>query len=115
MMGIYQSFFLNSYSKAFNKQKGRRGSLFMHPFKRKIVQDDDYFRRLIHYIHFNPVVAGLCKYPHQWEFSSYNAIIQNRNSLLKKEIVLDLFQDLENFMYMHQKPLTKLQPEISLE
>src|SRR5699024_8935766 len=38
----------NSYSKAFNKQQGRIGSLFMRPYKRKKVNDEAYFRKLVH-------------------------------------------------------------------
>src|SRR5699024_4445463 len=53
--------FFNSYSKAFNKQQNRRGSLFMRAFKRIKVDGEDYFRRLVHYIHYNPLKAGLSK------------------------------------------------------
>ena len=34
--------FFNSYSKTFNKIHKRRGRLFLYPFKRIIVKDDDY-------------------------------------------------------------------------
>ncbi len=49
----------NAYSQAFNKQHNRKGNLFMHTFKRKLITDDGYFRKLVHYIHYNPVKAGL--------------------------------------------------------
>jgi REP element-mobilizing transposase RayT len=53
----YSNFF-NAYSKAFNKQQDRRGSLFTVNLKRKRVNNDAYFTQLIHYIHYNPVHHG---------------------------------------------------------
>jgi putative transposase len=51
----------NSYSKAFNKQNSRVGNLFLHNFERKLINNDEYFKKLIHYIHFNPVITDLLK------------------------------------------------------
>ena len=53
----------NAYSKAFNKQQNRKGSLFIRPFKRKQVTDEQYLKKLVLYIHYNPVEAGLAKNP----------------------------------------------------
>jgi putative transposase len=101
----FQHFF-NSYSKAFNKQQGRKGSLFMRPFKRKMVNSINYFTKLVHYIHFNPVVAELCNRPQDWKYSSFNSILSHSNSLLKRKELISLFEDLENFLYVHQHPPT---------
>ncbi|GGE25425.1 hypothetical protein [Psychroflexus planctonicus] len=38
--------FFNAYTKAYNKKYGRRGSLFMHNFKRKLVSDEAYLKKL---------------------------------------------------------------------
>ena len=103
-ISIKFQYFLGSYSKAFNKQNRRKGSLFMHPFKRKLIQDDYYFRNLIHYIHYNPIAAELCKKPNEWNYSSFNAIIRTSNSLIEKKVVIDTFETIENFIYVHQYP-----------
>ena len=50
--------FFSSYSQAFNKQQGRKGSLFMKNFKRNLVENEAYRNKLVHYIHHNPVEAG---------------------------------------------------------
>jgi hypothetical protein len=76
----------------------------MHPFKRKLIEDVQYFRKIVHYIHHNPVVAEFCEKPNNWKYSSFNAIVRNKNSLLKKEYVINLFEDVENFIYVHQNP-----------
>ncbi|MEX0813369.1 MAG: hypothetical protein WD048_14210 [Chitinophagales bacterium] len=96
--------FFNAYTKAFNNQQNRKGSLFMHTFKRNPIITDQYFCKAIHYTHYNPVEAGLCKTPDEWKFSSYNAIISNKDSLIKKEEVLDSFGGLENFIHCHTEP-----------
>jgi putative transposase len=96
--------FFNSYSKAFNKQQDRKGSLFMRPFKRKRISDEKYLRKLVHYIHHNPVKAGLANNPTEWEHSSYNAITipkeEPENFILRNEVI-EWFGDKENFIYCH--------------
>lgn len=96
--------FFNAYSKAYNKQHQRMGSLFMHPYKRKLVADDSYFRKLVHYIHYNPIGSGICSSPTEWKFSSYNAIVNQVQSIVKRETVLGYFDDVENFVYCHSYP-----------
>jgi putative transposase len=93
--------FFNAYSKAFNKQHNRKGSLFMHTFKRKLITDDSYLRKLIHYIHFNPTEAGLVKSPEEWKYSSYSVIISLSETTLLRDEVISYFEDIENFKYCH--------------
>lgn len=89
----------NAYAKAFNKQHNRRGSLFMHTFKRKLITDENYLRKLIHYIHYNPIDAGLAHLPEEWEHSSYKSIISLSETKLLRDEVIDYFEDMENFKY----------------
>lgn len=93
--------FFNAYAKAFNKQQGRNGSLFARPFKRKRVLDEHYLIKLIHYIHFNPVRSGLVRTPDKWKYSSFSAIISNAPSMVKRSEVLRYYDDLENFLVVH--------------
>ena len=81
--------FFNSYAKAFNKQESRKGSLFMKNFKRKKITDEKYLRKIVHYIHYNPVESALCEKPEDWRFSSYKAIISEKQTMLEKAEVLD--------------------------
>ena len=101
--------FFNSYAKAFNKCHNRKGSLFMHTYKRKRIQDKKYLYKLVHYIHFNPIEAGLCANINEWQYSSYNSIISEKATYIKREEIIEWFADVENFIYAH-----KLQP-LSLE
>lgn len=96
--------FFNAYSKAFNKQEGRKGSLFMRPFKRKKIDSIEYLLKLVHYIHFNPVEAGFCSAPEQWQHSSFKSILSSSATLLRREEVLSWFEDRNNFKYIHKYP-----------
>jgi REP element-mobilizing transposase RayT len=53
---ISQSFsnFFNSYSKSINKKYGRSGSLFKDRFSRIRLENEEYLKNLILYIHLNP-------------------------------------------------------------
>jgi len=98
------SHLFNGYAQAFNKVNGRKGSLFMHTFKRKKIQQEKYFLKLIHYIHYNPVEATIVRQPQDWRFSSYSSIISNKQSTLKRDEVLQYFGDLDNFIHCHKYP-----------
>jgi hypothetical protein len=76
----------------------------MKPFKRIKLTDEHYRQKLVHYIHFNPVKAKLCNTPQEWKFSSYSALLSQNDSLLKRNEVLDWFDDVENFKYVHLYP-----------
>jgi len=88
--------FFNSYTKSFNKAFNRRGSLFMKPFKRKLIGNENYFRKVVHYIHYNPVKANLVSKPSSWKYSSYNALIQQSPSKINRLQVIEWFDDIGN-------------------
>lgn len=94
--------FFNAYAKAFNKQQNRKGSLFMKPFKRKRIEDEKYLRRVVHYIHFNPVKARLVNELEDWKYSSFPSLISKGKTKLCREEVIALFENRSNFMYCHQ-------------
>jgi len=52
------SHLFNGYTQAYNKKYDRIGSLFTPNFKRKLIDTDEYFTRLITYIHHNPIHHG---------------------------------------------------------
>lgn len=101
LMSKQFSNFFSCYSQAFNKHHGRMGSLFIKNFNRKKVTDDAYLKKLIHYIHYNPVEARLCKDPVDWEYSSYPILITDKDTFLKREELLSWFADMDNFIYYH--------------
>ena len=96
----FKDFFI-SYAKSINKKYGRTGSLFQTKFKRKEITDNFYLKNAIKYIHFNPVVAGLCFKPESYAHSSYSFILQKDNSWLAADTVIEIFGDLDAFKSFH--------------
>jgi REP element-mobilizing transposase RayT len=86
---------LSSYTQALNKQQGRRGSLFVHKTKAKILNDadNDYALNCFMYVHQNPLLADLVDKIEDWEFSSFPDYIESRKgTLINKQLGLEIFQ-----------------------
>ena len=91
----------NGYAQAFNKQQGRKGSLFVPNFKRKLVEHPTYFARLIYYIHYNAVEAGLVAHPSLWPHSSFMPLLSDKPSRLCRDEVFSFFGGREAFLDAH--------------
>ncbi|GHB84011.1 hypothetical protein GCM10007390_43980 [Persicitalea jodogahamensis] len=92
----------SSYSQAFNKQQGRKGSLFIPNFKRKHVASEKYYMELIHYIHANPIHHGFTRDMTAWEFSSYHAFVSQKTTMLHREEALCWFNGVDGFEKYHR-------------
>lgn len=80
---------LSSYTKAINKKYDRTGSLFQQRTKAVAIDSKNYIITCFHYIHRNPIEAGLVQLPKQWLFSSYRDYTETRNSnLINKAFAL---------------------------
>ena len=93
---------LSSYTQAINKQQGRRGSLFAHKTKAKILNEakDEYALNCFMYVHQNPILAKLVSKIEDWEFSSFPDYIGARNgTLVNIQLGLDIFQVDKNQLY----------------
>ncbi|MFT3824843.1 MAG: hypothetical protein QM731_13040 [Chitinophagaceae bacterium] len=75
---------LSSYTQAINKQLKTTGSLFQQNTKAKCVLDgkDNYAVTCMHYIHQNPLKAGLVKKMEDWQYSSFRDYIGLRNGTI---------------------------------
>lgn len=74
----------NAYTKAFNKKYVRTGSLFEHSFKRKLIPDLDYLKKIILYIHDNPVHHGFCSHPLEYPWSSYLSYVDQKSNKFQR-------------------------------
>ncbi len=93
----------NSYTKSFNKMFERKGALFQQNFKRKYINSEDYFRKVVLYIHSNPVHHGFVSTMESWHWSSYNSFITDQETQLVKESVIKAFGGIQDFNAYHQK------------
>lgn len=95
----------NSYSQAFNKENKRHGALIESPFKRKLITSDRYLMNVIIYIHQNPQNHSFVRQFSEYNYSSYQLILSDTKTLLKRDEVIELFHDRENFILSHQKAI----------
>lgn len=93
--------FFSSYTQSFNKKHNRKGSLFIKNFQRKKIISELYFKQAIAYIHLNPVSHEFVENPEDWKYSSYNAFFSTKVTSIRKNEVINLFNDLQNFQNYH--------------
>jgi len=96
----YATFF-GTYAKAINKGYGRTGSLFEHPFERKLVDNGRYFTTLIIYIHRNPQTHGFVDDFRDWPWSSYGTVLVDKPTQLCRNETVDWFDGRDAFMDAH--------------
>ena len=84
---------LAPYAQAFNRRHGRFGHLVAERFVALPVEGEEHTIAVLRYIALNPVLAGLCKRPEQWPWSSYGAFIGMRTppAFLDAERVVSWF------------------------
>jgi putative transposase len=75
---------LQTYTKGINEQNGTTGSLFQQNTKAKCVSKGSkpYGLSCLHYIHQNPLRAGLVKRMEDWEYASFKDYCNLRNETL---------------------------------
>lgn len=95
------------YSQKYNWKYRRWGKLLGSKLQHKAVINEDYLIYLCQYIHCNPVKAGLCRAPEDWEFSNYKEWLGLRKgTLFSNEILLNHFSspaDYQATIYEYEK------------
>ena len=87
-----------SYCSYFNKKYERTGHLFENRFKSHKIENENYLKNVVRYIHKNPENAGMQKYI----WTSYFEYIHNDSKLISTEQVMDIFENnIENFKSFH--------------
>ncbi|MDR0368622.1 MAG: hypothetical protein LBH82_05725 [Bacteroidales bacterium] len=107
--------FFNAYTKAYNKRYHRTGSLFEHSFKRKQIDNPNYLKQVLLYIHNNPVHHGFCEQPIDYPWSSYFSCISIKPTRLQRDSVIGWFDSEANFKHAHKDKLNIYKIESFLE
>ena len=92
----------NAYTKYLNLSLQRHGSLFERRYKRKHIDNFNYLKRLLIYVHHNPVHHSFCKHPMEYPWSSYLTCISTKPTKLNRETVMGWFDDRANFIHLHE-------------
>jgi putative transposase len=81
------------YAQCFNQRHGRSGHVFQGRYSSRVIDDAPHLLEAWRYVALNPVRAGLCKSPGEWEWSSHAAIIGRRPAppFLSRAVVLQEF------------------------
>ncbi len=110
----YSNFF-NAYAKAINKSYNRTGSLFKDRFSRIKINDEGYLKSLIVYIHTNPTHHQFIDNFKDYKFSSYKSFLSKQPTLMNRDFVLNLFENRENFQFVHNNKQLQIKQELLLE
>ena len=93
----------NSYSKSINKAYNRTGSLFQEHLQRNRIENEEYLKQLILYVHLNPLKHNFSKEFQAYNHSSYRSYLSDKRSSINREFIIELFTDLENFIFCHDE------------
>ena len=88
--------------------------MFEKHFKRIKIQEENYLRNLIQYVHLNPKHHLTIDYKY-YKYSSYLAFISENETRLQRAEVLVLFDDVQNFIYCHDYKNQLLSEKFTLE
>lgn len=79
----------------FNRKYDRVGHLFQDRFASEAVEDETYFLSCLRYILQNPVAAGICASPFDYEFSSAREYERRSRGLTDIDMALDMIGENE--------------------
>jgi REP element-mobilizing transposase RayT len=105
----------NAYTKAINKRYHRTGSLFEHTFRRKKIDSVEHLKKVILYIHNNPVHHGFCEHSLEYPWSSYLTCISVKPTKLHRDAVIGWFDNEAGFRQWHNQKIEYKQIENWLE
>ena len=87
-----------SFARYMNKKYGRVGHVFQDKFKAVLIEDDPQLMWTSAYIHMNPVKDGLVKNPSEWQWSSYNDFVSDRDlPIVYKNLLKPMFGSKKDF------------------
>ena len=97
------SHLFNAYAKYFNISHQRTGSLFEKNFERILIESETYLKHMVYYIHHNPIHHGIVNNYSDYQWTSYNDIINDIDTFVQKEEVISWFDDVNNFIFFHEQ------------
>lgn len=90
------------FAQYFNRRHKRQGYLFQGRFRSILIDDETYIKRLIRYIHLNPLEAFLVTSPEKYQWSSHRAYLEiDHYTWLTKDQILSRFAASRNEAKYH--------------
>jgi len=101
----------NSYTKYFNSKHDHSGRIFQGPFKYKIINSDNYLRKIISYVNLNPLKHKIVKNIKDWLYTSHHECMDKKNlRLIDGEFLID-FDEYKDSLDSYIKDLEKIDDE----
>jgi len=95
------------HAQRINILNNRDGNLFCKNFKRILVDKEDYFKRLVFYIHHNPVKHKVTESYKEYPYSSYDFYSKGNNNFIDFNGTLSIFGSIQDFKdyhnYLHEE------------
>jgi REP element-mobilizing transposase RayT len=90
------------YGSWYNKKYDRVGHVFQSRFRSECVITPGSMLRVARYIHRNPLKAGICRKPEDYEYSSYNEYLHSPK-IISKEMIIQ-YMTLQEFVKYNNIP-----------
>ena len=90
-----------SYALSINKQENRTGSLFTKPFRRIGIEDGEYLKWLVFYIHYNPEKHRILNDFRNYQHSSFQSLMSDLKTYPEREEVFEWFGGKKDFIEFH--------------
>ncbi|MFN3488629.1 MAG: transposase [Emticicia sp.] len=103
------SHLFNAYAQAINKSYTRTGGLFEEPFLRILIENDEYLKTLIVYIHRNPQNHGFVDDFKVYRHTSYQSFLSTAQTKLPREQVLNLFGNEASYEQSHKSDIDNVE------
>lgn len=88
----FMAYLASNYARRFNLRARRSGHLFERRYSAILVNEDEYLKELVRYIHQNPVRARMVERCNDYTWSSHNAYMGTRRpEWLTTDFVLRMF------------------------
>lgn len=91
-----------SYTHAYNRYWNRVGGLFRKGLEVHHIRNAAELSSLISYINSKPVLDKYVRECNQWRYSSYNALLVDKPTRIKRKKVLKLFGGRDRFLQSHR-------------
>lgn len=89
------------YARCINNQQNRSGCLLSKNYRRVEVDDEMYLKRLILYIHHNPVKHGITRNFNGYPYSSFSSYLSFKSDRINTNHVFHWFDGAEGFFNYH--------------
>lgn len=84
-------FLHQSYARYYNSKYHHNGTIYDGRYKALIISNDTYYYQLLRYIAYNPVLAGIVKYPGEYRWSAHRDVLARHSNLVDISKVLSRF------------------------